>query len=474
MPSNQEDLATFGRISDATLAGLLKSVNQALELAYQNWQELELNEAPRFRSFSFFSRREEAVSRMIAALLDPTGVHGQGSLFLDRFTANIGSEHLAELKARNVRVRSVDVEDRTAAQRRIDIVVSFENGFSLGIENKVFGAPEQDNQIADYVTELETRGPFVLLFLHPDGTKCNSLPEQQQKRLIREGTLVLKPAERFILSWLRTCSEANVCKAPSVRDFLLHFTRYLKEPPEETFMTSKDVQTSVTQNILQSAGTLESAIAVREHFEFAVQEILNGFLNTLYTRLESRLEKMEKPDFKWSLNRFRTIWPPDNTQPKTETQSGPFTDRFKLDEWRYVGFRVGDFVSVDLELGFKDPSTRHRFGVTVGVYKTGPYKNVEYPGQKHTWVKESELTANQQTRLTSKLTTLHQHAFGVLNPKSDQYDDWHWHRYLNSSFIPLSDDAVKKFYSTLHDTNDRSLDDLADFMIRLGKEASQL
>ncbi len=90
------------------IPSLLRSLGRSLEDARLKWEEREEAEAPRFQEFSFFTQREEAVSRVIAALISPWGLHGQGRIFLDLLMEQIGGDQLSKLQAAGTKVLSVN------------------------------------------------------------------------------------------------------------------------------------------------------------------------------------------------------------------------------------------------------------------------------------------------------------------------------------------------------------------------------
>jgi hypothetical protein len=436
---------------------LLTSLDHVLENARKIWHERELTEAPRFREFSFFTQREEAVSRAIAALITPWGLHGQGRLFLDLLIEHIGGDRLAGLRARNVQVRSVNVEDRTKTSRRIDIVVAFENGFNLGIENKIFDAPEQPDQIADYVTELEERGHFVLLYLQGADGECNSIPAEQKGRLIRKGKLILQPAVEFLRRWLAECSQAKFCKAPRVSTFLAGFTK-----------TSQETADSVVERILASPESLESALAIQHHFQLAVHTLPNQFLEKLYSSLENYIREKSTS---WKLKRSVKTWTKHQDCPMNEkVHEGAFSSLFNLDEWRYVEFVIDDLASVAFEIGF-DTESHKQFGAlyaTVAVHKIGPYRK---RGSKCECV--SNLTLEQEDRLRRKLDVRDHPVFDFLRT-DDRGHDWHWQRYIYEPLLPREGNSYQRLYAAVRGPDDRTVGDIADFMIRLGKEVLKL
>jgi PD-(D/E)XK nuclease superfamily len=450
--------------SNNAVAALLDSIGSELIPHKKVWDDGERNSAPRFRPFSFFSKREEAASRVIAALLDPEGHHGQGNAFLRQLTNLIDHKQLSEQA--DGAVSSVDVEDPTNENRRIDIVVRFASGFTLGIENKVFGAAEQENQIADYLKELEERGPFVLLFLH-----SGALSQKQQEITCNEKRLVPKPAQQFLLEWLAACSKEDVCKAGHVHAFLNNFAHYIKRPPEVSFMTSKDAQNVVTSKITQSIDTLDAAIAVRDNFDNATQQLATAFVNRLYEKLEGRVAKIRRNGFQISMSRYRYVGQDDGTIAITH-KSALFTEGFGDDEWKYVGFRIGDIVAVELEIGSPTRKPGEGFGerceAIIGIHKAGLWK-------APAWTLTSTLSDVEGNRLKDKVDEA-----GLRMPEiikvtaSKPSTDWHWFRSFRHPPLPLYDsEVVRSLYLMTHDPSNRVIDDLADLMIGLGNVCTE-
>lgn len=105
--------------------------------------------SPDFSIFDFLDTRENGISRILKWLLDPKGSHAQGDLFLNRFAELIGFERLEG----DIHCRT---EFPTADRRRID-VVACAKGYAIAIENKIWDAPDQERQVADYVGHLESQ-----------------------------------------------------------------------------------------------------------------------------------------------------------------------------------------------------------------------------------------------------------------------------------------------------------------------------
>lgn len=450
--------------SDVGVAELLYSLHFGLYKARVRWDELERTKAPRFRSFAFFSKREEAVSKMVAALLDPSGAHGQGTLFLDIFIDNISGHTLNHLRQKEV--RSIVVEDRTTLRRRIDIVVYFNDGFQLGIENKVFGAREQPNQISDYVDELDRRvfGRFALLFLHSEGARRTSLSEAKQKDMEEQNKLILEPAKPFLSSWIKECDDH--CKAETVREFLHSFRKYIEHPPEERFMETDDTRELVTAEILRSTEAIEAAFAVCAHIRSAKDLVLNGLMTKTYQTLKERLKGSDMKSSEWAMSQSRTLWPADEEQqPRVESHPSTFQGGFGSNEWRYIGIvsNSSPAISVELEMGF---NAKDIFNATIGIHKTGDYER-----HGKAWIRGSNLDSNQETRLHEALQRFEGLSYFVINSRSLTAEDWHWSRDLDSAVVDLNSEAIQKLFRAWTDDTDPFIGQLTEMLLNLAKVA---
>ena len=370
---------------------------------------------------------------------------------------------LTELADARIPVRSVTVEDRTEDRKRIDIVVAFVNGFNIGIENKVFGAVEQENQISGYVNDLASRrGKFFLLFLTDDALNCKSITPADLEHF-REN-IRLEPAKRFLGIWLRACQRPEVCKAPTVHTFLGHFSKYVSSQKEDTFMSSQEVQKSVVDQILSSSEALQSAIAIRENFEATIFSILNSLLETVYSGLEKRLPKSGL-DSGWKLGRHTELW---NIRQKPEKRSHPgeFNDPFANHDWKYVTVSFREKVAVLLEVGFDESTTARVYGANIGIRMTGQFEEV-----KGEWANSTGLSPKEELALTKRLKSFASPYPAIFHPRTG-FIDWYLRFDINDDFnIHAKDDAILKFYSLLN-PGDAAIGETINFMIILAKEVA--
>ena len=150
-------------------------------------RELNLYLASEFNIFSDCIRPDEnAISRVLAILLDPEGKHGQGAAFLHEFLDMIGHP---ELCAGSGKARVRYQEPATSANESgfIDIIIEVDK-FGIGIENKPW-AGEQRDQLLRYLKHLSTKyaGGFCLVFIDGRGCPPTSIPTDKQRALEEEG-----------------------------------------------------------------------------------------------------------------------------------------------------------------------------------------------------------------------------------------------------------------------------------------------
>ncbi len=180
-----------------------------------------------FTVFDYIDPNENRLSDVIHDLLDPSGKHGQGRLFLDLFLDAIGVKH--ESVHPIPRVKREDCAWYSAnPQRRIDITVDF-GEFGIGIENKPF-AYEGPNQLKDYCIHLRRKyRRFMLVYLLGDGSRPTSLSKTELVKLLAENSFKKLDYRTGVYHWLERCGQE--CKAEKVRWFLQDFAEYVSRNP---------------------------------------------------------------------------------------------------------------------------------------------------------------------------------------------------------------------------------------------------
>ena len=186
-------------------------------------KELDLYLSSGFNVFEHIQPDENALSDIIANMLDPQGTHGQKDLFLRQFLKAIG--HSDMLSDQRCKVRRGDPTNYIKPmQRRIDITVEF-GRCAVGIENKPW-AIEQDNQIKDYVEHLRAKcSDFAIVYISGDGSEPQSINEHERESLTREKRLKVFPYKTNLRDWLESCFKE--CKSDKFRWFLHDFMEYI-------------------------------------------------------------------------------------------------------------------------------------------------------------------------------------------------------------------------------------------------------
>lgn len=154
-----------------------------------------------FNSLDFVKWNENKVSEIIAFFLDPQESHGQGDLYLRMFVEYFElSFHYSDYS----KIRVI-LEESTDNNRRVDIVISYDNfKRAIGIENKIYPwTKDQPLQVADYIKHLKTyckTEDYHLIYLAPQGKVLdkNSAGDNYEE-MLADGKLKLINYEEHII-----------------------------------------------------------------------------------------------------------------------------------------------------------------------------------------------------------------------------------------------------------------------------------
>ena len=174
---------------------------------------------------------EEDISRIVAGILRHKSVNGYDVL-KDFVNCFFGSE-LEEL----IETPIIDTEVCVDNLKRIDILIREEGRYAIVIENKIWDAPEQPNQLANYLEGMQNRGydseHIYIAYLNGSGkciptdkswTSQNGFSYQDdfitRFRIINFNTTFLK--------WLETSDAIRMAKDKSFTDSVELFVDFLK------------------------------------------------------------------------------------------------------------------------------------------------------------------------------------------------------------------------------------------------------
>lgn len=190
---------------ETTVEALLESVQARLETRH----ELRRLRGENFNVFELLKLEgsEDAHSRFIADLLDPSGSHDQGDSFLRLWLEQLGelawnSHRTAAtewIEARRAKVERervigrVDSKGETPTGGRIDIFIS-DDEHHLSIENKIWSG-EGDRQVTRYCNYRPDRNFVLYLTLHGE-------PAHTERKNYRPISYAA-----HIVPWLRSCQQ---------------------------------------------------------------------------------------------------------------------------------------------------------------------------------------------------------------------------------------------------------------------------
>jgi len=194
-----------------------------------------------FNPLKLFYVDENKVTNVLAYFLDPEEKHGQKDRFLKVFLKKVRAAGAIKVLRDPTKKVTVRPQFFTENGRPIDAVIIFgDYEYIIGIENKVFGAVDQEGQVRDYCKDLGTRaenanaaGKFLLLYLPPyhGNPSEQSISAKELEPLRNAGQVKVIPFcstenKVSVLSILRAM--ADEARADSVRSFLKFFIKYLE------------------------------------------------------------------------------------------------------------------------------------------------------------------------------------------------------------------------------------------------------
>ncbi len=177
------------------ISGELDRLRAKVDAATQEHNKL----APDFNVFSVLNVEEDECihSNFLANLLEPTGKHGQGTLFLASFLRMCGLTQDITPWVDEIWVR----REAAVFEGRFDILIHAAGRLCVLVENKI-NAAESDKQLAVYEKWLRRRRELQcdkrLVFLTPTGTLSKTIRSDKYLPLSYDENIRL---------WLTSCRE---------------------------------------------------------------------------------------------------------------------------------------------------------------------------------------------------------------------------------------------------------------------------
>ena len=176
----------------------------------------------RFNIFTILDRESDEMkthSAIIADLLNPDGLHGQGEAFARLLLDRLGIKTDGDL--RRARVRA---EADAGEHGRIDILLEMDE-LCIVIENKIY-AHDQPKQLERYHRYANSRsmGNVELLYLTLHGSE----PDTHSLGCLRIQDIRCVSYESDVIGWLDACIK-EVARIPQIRELLVQYQNLLRK-----------------------------------------------------------------------------------------------------------------------------------------------------------------------------------------------------------------------------------------------------
>ncbi|WP_395051694.1 PD-(D/E)XK nuclease family protein [Flavobacterium sp.] len=257
---------------------VLRSIRQILK----HQKEKELLKDEKFNVFSILKMetRENAThSAFLAALLDPSGTHFKGSVFLELFLKCINNNTIdvatAKVKTEH-HIGFRDITDKTGG--RIDIYIWDKKGNCLSIENKI-NAGDQLAQIERYCNHNKLKNEVYYLTLKGDE------PTEGSKGELKSGIHFFNISySSIIVKWLTLCSK-EAADSPILRETIKQYIILIKKLTHT--MDDKE-EDELFDIILQN---YEASLYLAANVKKAIAEFNNKIRQSIYDSLTNHLSE---------------------------------------------------------------------------------------------------------------------------------------------------------------------------------------
>lgn len=172
---------------------------------YKKVQEEKLNASYNlFTISSYNSYLENFHSDILASLLNPDGLHGQGYTFLHLFIRFLQNNHKVDIAAEKFSNTIVSRETG-----RLDIWIRDEqSNQSIIIENKINNAPDMDRQLDRYFTYANEKHKYnvnAIVYLSLDGKKVAPQAKEQAMAVLCNIAAFNRTPGDLVNGWLQPC-----------------------------------------------------------------------------------------------------------------------------------------------------------------------------------------------------------------------------------------------------------------------------
>ena len=264
----------------------------------KKYQEIYRFSGEKFNIFNLLGLTADEIShsKIIASLLNPRGMHGNGNKFIKLFLECIdiydfSLDNIITETEKFIGYVSKDYE----SGGRIDIILTNNKNQQIFIENKIY-ANDQWNQLLRY-NKYNPKARLLYLTLFGNDPSKNSLGKPEEVEYINISY------KDHILKWLELCKKESIDN-PLLRETLTQYIILIKQLTGQT--RSKEMQKEYLDIILKDVDNVSSAFVISENFNEIKLQILKNKFEPLIKDLAKRLNL--EIDILLDENCFKQYW----------------------------------------------------------------------------------------------------------------------------------------------------------------------
>ncbi|WP_299124262.1 PD-(D/E)XK nuclease family protein [uncultured Tenacibaculum sp.] len=260
----------------------LKSIAFRTSILKHSQSEFDLLLSRKFSPFKYIWMNENIMSDIFADLLNPNGAHGQKEAFLKSFISKLPLKNQTPSNFPKIE-REVRTDKIKNNKKRIDIVISWDNEFAIGIENKPWTS-DSDNQLKDYSDHLKTKYKnYLLIYISENDANENSMSSKEKNQLKNEYIYFHINYSSYIIEWLEECIKSS--QSEKIRFFLKDFKSEIQK-----YFSTMDTQNTneIVEYALSSPENIESAYEAYKAFPKILEKIAENFSINFIDRLKEK------------------------------------------------------------------------------------------------------------------------------------------------------------------------------------------
>lgn len=263
----------------------LESLLTQISTIQKKYEEIYKRTGENFNIFNLLNLSYDEIShsKIIAALLNPKGMHGKGNIFIEKFLdcIEIG---INDFSRDNIIIKiekSIgNISEDYTEGGRMDIVITNGKNQQIFIENKIY-APDQWNQLLRYYHHNE-KAHLIYLTLPGD--------DPSEKSTGKEPQFKYKPIsyKKHILEWLELCKLESIDN-PILRETLTQYIVLIKQLTGQA--RSNEMKEEFMSTILENEDNFLTAFTLFENINIneiklkILKEKFEPIINSLAGRL---------------------------------------------------------------------------------------------------------------------------------------------------------------------------------------------